>query len=87
MAICPCISNIILIKLYVDFEHFFKMPTIFWWVNVFHVTKLLSNYMINYLYCLRNTKMKKDTDSDKESFNIGRIKNKSSIDNGFNFSR
>ncbi len=61
--------------------------TIFWWVNVFKVTKLLSNYMINDLYCLRNTKMKKDTDSDKESFNIGRIKNKSSIDNGFNFSR
>ncbi len=61
--------------------------TIFWWVNVFKVTKLLSNYMINDLYCLRNKKMKKDTDSDKESFNIGRIKNKSSIDNEFNFSR
>ncbi len=43
--------------------------------------------MINDFVLLRNTKMKKDTDSDKESFNIGRIKNKSSIDNEFNFSR
>ncbi|XP_016396188.1 protocadherin Fat 4 [Sinocyclocheilus rhinocerous] len=37
------------------------------------------------VYLVRNKKMK-DTDSDKESFNIGGIQNRSSIDNGFNFS-
>ncbi|KAF4118311.1 hypothetical protein G5714_000362 [Onychostoma macrolepis] len=38
------------------------------------------------VYLVRNKKMKKDTDSDKESFNIGRTKQRSSIDNSFNFS-
>ncbi|XP_043094019.1 protocadherin Fat 1-like [Puntigrus tetrazona] len=37
------------------------------------------------VYLVRK-KMKKDTDSDKESFNIGRM-NRSSIDNGFTYSR
>ncbi|XP_042573254.1 protocadherin Fat 1-like isoform X3 [Cyprinus carpio] len=37
------------------------------------------------VYLIRNKKMK-DTDSDQESFNIGGIKNRSSIDNAFNFS-
>ncbi|XP_059410729.1 protocadherin Fat 1-like isoform X3 [Carassius carassius] len=38
------------------------------------------------VFLVRNKKMKKDTDSDEESLNIGRTLKKSSIDNGFNFS-
>lgn len=45
--------------------------------------KLLSDYI---LCCLRMKKMKKDTDSDRDSFDIGRPKI-SSIDRSFKFNK